>query len=89
MLLFARADPRGQQARMPSRWLLDGATHLEGRLLATDDLEVLGRRDWFTVVASYQAGLSAPLPLPGVREFVDKRRKLMSVLSACVMDSCW
>lgn len=68
-LLFARADPRGQQARMPSRWLLDAASYLEGRLLATDDLDLLGRRPWFTVVASYQAGLQEPLPMPGAREY--------------------
>ena len=69
VLLYARADPRGQQARIPSRWLLEAASALEGRLLATEDLEGLQDRDWFSVIPSFEGGLTTQLPLAALQDY--------------------
>ena len=58
VLLFPRADLRGQRGRLPARWLLDTASQLEGRTIFSTDLEQLPARPWFTVVPSFEGALA-------------------------------
>jgi RecB family exonuclease len=57
VLLFPRADLRGQRGKLPARWLLETASQLEGRNLFSTDLGTL-RRPWFTAVPSFESALA-------------------------------
>ena len=59
VLLFPRADLRGQRGKLPAHWLLETVSQLEGRALFSTDLETLPPREWFTIVPSFEAALSA------------------------------
>lgn len=58
VLLFPRADVRGQRGKLPSRWLLETASALEDRPLFSADLEALPARPWLTSVPSFEAALA-------------------------------
>lgn len=57
VLVFARADLRGQRGRMPARWLLEEASRLEGRTLYSGDVDPPPSRPWLTVVPSFHSAL--------------------------------
>ena len=58
VLLYPRADLRRGRVHLPSRWLLDTASHLIGGLVWTDDLERLSTPGSpVEVVPSFAAGL--------------------------------
>jgi ATP-dependent helicase/nuclease subunit B len=57
VLLYPRADVRGQRGKLPSRWLLEEASRLEGKTLYSSDLDPPPSREWLTVVPSFQAAL--------------------------------
>lgn len=57
VLVFARADLRGQRGRMPARWLLEEASRLEGRALYSGDIDPPPSRPWLTVVPSFHSAL--------------------------------
>lgn len=56
VLIFPRADLRGQRGRLPARWLLEIASLLEGRPLFSGDLEPLVR-PWYLAVPSFEGAL--------------------------------
>jgi len=58
VFVFPRADLRGQRGKLPSRWLLEQASALEGRALYSSDMDSPPRRDWLKVVPSFQAALA-------------------------------
>ncbi len=58
VLLYPRADVRGQRGKLPSRWLLEEASRLEGKTLYSSDLDPPPSREWLTVVPSFQAALA-------------------------------
>jgi ATP-dependent helicase/nuclease subunit B len=63
VLVYPRADLRGQRGRLPGRWLTQSASLLEGRTLFSADLDGLQARPWFTNVPSFEtalAGVSGP-----------------------------
>ena len=74
VLLFPRADLRGQRGRLPARWLLETASELEGRTLFSTDLEHL-RRPWYTAVPSFEGAL-ADGDWPGSEQEYDLRSLL-------------
>jgi hypothetical protein len=57
VLFYPRADVRGQRGKLPSRWLLEEASRLEGKTLYSSDLDPPPAREWLTVVPSFQAAL--------------------------------
>jgi RecB family exonuclease len=57
VLIFPRADLRGQRGKLPARWLLETASQLEGRTLFSSDLEPLSR-PWHLAVPSFEAALT-------------------------------
>lgn len=57
VLVFARADLRGQRGRLPARWLLQEASRLEGRTLYSGDMDPPPSRPWLTVVPSFHSAL--------------------------------
>lgn len=61
VLSFARADDRGRRERLPSRWLLESASHLAGRTLYADDLAGHPPASWLVRVPSF-AALPADAP---------------------------
>lgn len=62
-LSYPRADLRGQRTTIPSRWLLESATALNGESLYASELaEMLTRTErpgWFDAVHSFEAALAA------------------------------
>jgi ATP-dependent helicase/nuclease subunit B len=62
VLSFARADERGRRERLPSRWLLETASHLAGRTLYADDLLSLPPAPWLHRIPSFAALPSDPPP---------------------------
>lgn len=68
VLVFPRADLRGQRGKLPARWLLESASHLEGRALFSTDLEQLAR-PWYAPVPSFQGSLTADGPRASSQEF--------------------
>ncbi|MPZ98414.1 MAG: hypothetical protein GEU80_03580, partial [Dehalococcoidia bacterium] len=56
LLFVARADMRGQRARLASRWLLDTASALAGTRVAATTLEAC-TGTWFRSVPSFEAAL--------------------------------
>ena len=69
VLLFPRADLRGQRGRLPSRWLLETASALEGGTLFSSDLEQL-RRPWYTIVPSFEGALAGAEYPGSAQEYV-------------------
>ncbi|MGE5596496.1 MAG: hypothetical protein ACM3S1_10745, partial [Hyphomicrobiales bacterium] len=57
VLSYPQADLRGQRKNMPSRWLLDTASALEGRRILTADFARLKPNEWLTRVASFEWAL--------------------------------
>jgi ATP-dependent helicase/nuclease subunit B len=57
-LLAARADLRGQQGQLRSRWLLESASRLAGRRLTNEDMEHLDE-PWHTLIPSFDGGLGS------------------------------
>ena len=55
-LLAPRADLRGQQGRLRSRWMLESASRLAGRRLTNDDMEHVDE-PWHTLVPSFDGAL--------------------------------
>ena len=80
VLLFPRADLRGQRRRLPSRWLLESASSLEGRTIFGADLETLPSRPWFTVVPSFESALASQREPASEQEY-DLRSLLHARLS--------
>ncbi|MCH8949563.1 MAG: exodeoxyribonuclease V subunit gamma, partial [Chloroflexi bacterium] len=58
ILVYPRADLRGQRGRLPSRWLLEAASQLEGRTLFSADLDPPPARPWLEAVASFEGALA-------------------------------
>jgi RecB family exonuclease len=57
VLLFPRADVRGQRAQLPGRWLLESASALAGERVFASRVEELRDASWFAAVASFEAAL--------------------------------
>ena len=55
-LLAPRADLRGQQGRLRSRWLLESAARLADRRVTNDDMDRLDA-PWHTLVSSFDGAL--------------------------------
>ena len=56
-LLAPRADLRGQQGRLRSRWLLESASHLSGQRVTNDDMDRLDA-PWHTLISSFDGALA-------------------------------
>jgi ATP-dependent helicase/nuclease subunit B len=57
ILIYPRADLRGQRGKLPARWVLEAASRLERRRVFSAELETLPARPWFSAVASFEAAL--------------------------------
>ncbi len=57
ILIYPRADLRGQRGKLPARWALETASQLEGRRVFSAELETPAGWPWFTAVASFEAAL--------------------------------
>ncbi|MDI6858288.1 MAG: PD-(D/E)XK nuclease family protein [Dehalococcoidia bacterium] len=55
--VYSRADLRGQRGKLPSEWLLDEASKLEGKTLFASDMDPPPSRDWITVIPSFHGAL--------------------------------
>ena len=53
IMIFARGDSRRASEQHPSRWLLDTATALAGRVVDSTNLEDLAYEEWFEHVPSF------------------------------------
>jgi RecB family exonuclease len=62
VLLYPRADIRGQRARLPGQWLLESASALAGRRIFASRLQELHDAPWFREVASFEAALQMGPP---------------------------
>lgn len=69
VLLFPRAELRGQRARLPSHWLLESASALAGERVFASQLESLRGRPWFQEVASFEAALAGGGEPAGPQEY--------------------
>ena len=58
-LCFAQSSLGSQAAQLPSRWLLESATALAGREVASDDFQRMRTGPWLTTVASFEEALSS------------------------------
>ncbi len=58
VLIYPRADLRGQRGRLPAPWLLETASQLEGRRVFSAELDKPASWPWFTAVPSFEAALS-------------------------------
>ncbi len=56
-LVFPRGDLRSSRHALPSRWLLDTASSLSGRLIHSTDFADIGEDDGVIVVPSYATGI--------------------------------
>jgi ATP-dependent helicase/nuclease subunit B len=78
LLCVPRGDLRRSQERVPSRWVLDIASHLAGQRWWSDEL--LGHdREWLVHVASFDAGLRRVDFPSGEQEY--RLRSLMAAAS--------
>lgn len=68
VLIFPRADLRGQRGRLPARWLLETASQLEGKAVFSTDFDRLVRA-WYTVVPSFEGALKDGLPPASAQEY--------------------
>ncbi len=57
ILTFPRGNLRSNGHSLPSRWLLDAASSLAGRVVHSTDFADLAERDGITVIPSYAAGI--------------------------------
>lgn len=68
LLCFPRSDLSAQAERLPSRWLLEVASSLEGRVLHGRQFAELvdhaGRPGWLQVVPSFEAAVRSGAPNP-------------------------
>ncbi len=53
-LSYPRADVRGQRSRMPSRWLLESASALQGQRVYGSRIDKLEGSDWFHAAPSFE-----------------------------------
>jgi len=72
ILLFPRADMRGQRGKMPAPWLLQEASQLEGKPVYSSDLLNPLARPWLAVVPSFQSAIAGG-PEPGSPQEYDLR----------------
>jgi RecB family exonuclease len=72
ILLFPRADMRGQRGKMPAPWLLQEASRLEGKPVYSSDLLNPPARPWLAVVPSFQSAIAGG-PEPGSPQEYDLR----------------
>jgi len=72
ILLFPRADLRGQRGKMPAPWLLQEASRLEGKPVYSSDLLNPPARPWLAVVPSFQSAIGGGLE-PGSPQEYDLR----------------
>ena len=72
ILLFPRADIRGQRGKMPAPWLLQEASRLEGKPVYSSDLLNPPARAWLGVVPSFQSAIAGG-PEPGSGQEYDLR----------------
>ena len=72
ILLFPRADMRGQRGKMPAPWLLQEASRLERNPVYSSDLLNPPARPWLAVVPSFQSAIGGG-PEPGSRQEYDLR----------------
>ena len=77
ILLTSSADLRGQQKRLPSRWLLEAAGELSGATgpLASGAFLALQPTPWLSRVASFQSALQGTFE-PGMAQEYDLRLML-------------
>ncbi|GMU39408.1 MAG: hypothetical protein AMXMBFR23_02740 [Chloroflexota bacterium] len=66
-LLAPRADLRGQQGRLRSRWLLEAAGRKAGRRLTNEDMDVLDE-PWHLLVPSFDGALRSDAAASSVQE---------------------
>ena len=59
LLVYPRADLRGQRAKLPARWLLESASALAGQRLYSADLDKRPSPAWLTIVPSFEGALAA------------------------------
>lgn len=57
VLLFPRADHRAGRENLPSRWFLDAASALSGRIVSSGDLPDLRSEPWFKSIPSFESAL--------------------------------
>lgn len=68
VLIFPRADLRGQRGKLPARWLLETASRLEGRTVFSGDLDTLSR-DWYQAIPSFEGALKDGLAPASPQEY--------------------
>ena len=71
-LSYPRADVRGQRARLPSRWLLESASALQGQRVYGSKIDTLAAGDWFRATPSFEWAIQNT-PLPGAIQEYDLR----------------
>ena len=81
ILVYPRADLRGQRGHLPARWLLESASRLAGRRVFSGNLDGLGPVPWFAPVASFQSALGDGLTPASEQEY-DLRSLLRSGVGA-------
>ncbi|MEZ4552634.1 MAG: PD-(D/E)XK nuclease family protein [Dehalococcoidia bacterium] len=69
VLLFPRAELRGQRARLPGRWLLESASALAGERVFASQLEGWRGAAWFEQVASFESSIGSAGGLAGPQEY--------------------
>src|SRR5690606_22571139 len=69
VLLFPRAELRGQRARLPGHWLLESAGTLAGERVFASQLESLRGAPWFDEIASFEATVAGSGELAGEQEY--------------------
>lgn len=74
--VYSRADLRGQRGKLPSQWLLDEVSRLDGRPLFASDMDPPPSRDWCTVVPSFYGALRDSAE-PASRQEYDLRSLLL------------
>jgi len=58
VLVYPRADLRGQRGRLPARWLLESASALADKRMYSDDLDERPSPPWLTIVPSFEGALA-------------------------------
>ncbi len=66
-LLAPRADLRGSQGLLRSRWLIESASRLAGERLTNEGMERFAA-PWHTVVPSFEGGLASEAPASSLAE---------------------
>ena len=69
LLVYPRADLRGQRGKLPARWLLDSASALAGRRMYSADLDQRPAPAWLTVVPSFEGALASQAERASEQEY--------------------